>query len=258
MKHVVYLMIFMFGVGGCARVPTPIGYDYSKQHKMQASHHWDILAADTAAEINKALILSDYVNAPVFVRETCGDENTPCKPFETSVFDETFRDLLVTHLVALGVPTSAEPNEETIEVKYKAQTVFHNARRWRTIQPGLITTLTAGVIVLRNAPWEIGAIAGAAALDTANATYVRKSQFEVVLTTSMVVKSTYLYRNTNIYYINDADSWHYHTQAEPSKITLTTESRRPAAEPLLTGSAARPSAYQESDSDTAANDNKGI
>ncbi len=205
---------------GCARVPEPATYDYSAQQKMQASHHWDVLAADLANEINTALILGDHLMAPVYVRETCGNEDQPCEPARTTVFNEAFRDLLITHLVRLGVPTATTPARGTITVHYKAQPVYHHAQRMRTIKPGLLTSLSAAVIVLRNAPWEVAAIALAGGLDALNAAYASLDRFEVVVTTSMVVNERYLYRNTSIYFINTKDSWHYQTGAEPAQIKL--------------------------------------
>lgn len=214
-----FVLLFIFT--GCGRIPEPVGYDYSTQHKMQASHHWDILAADIAYEINNELIRSDYLNTPVFVKETCGNENVPCEPLQTTVFNETFRDLLITHLVNLGVPTSSISSDSAIVIHYKAQTVYHHKNRIRTIRPGLITALTAGILVLRNAPGEIVALVTAGAIDFANSNFVSISNFEVVITTSMIAKNNYMYRNSNIYYINDLDSWHYQINAKTSEIKLT-------------------------------------
>ncbi|MBE0583972.1 MAG: hypothetical protein IH612_09420 [Desulfofustis sp.] len=214
---------------GCSRVPEPAAYDYSDQQKMQAGHHWDVLAADVANEINTALILGDYLNSPVFVRATCGDEDAPCQPAQASVFDEAFRDLLITNLVGLGVPTSATPSDDSIIVHYKAQPVYHHAQRLRTIRPGLLTTISAGIIVLRNAPWELAALALAGGIDALNAVYNTLDRFEVVITTSMIARNSYLYRNTSIYYINTTDSWHYNTASAPARITLTAPGNRPTA-----------------------------
>jgi len=188
---------------------------------MQASHHWDVLAADIANQINNELILNDYLDEPVFVRPTCGDENQSCDPAETTVFEESFRDLLITHLVALGVPTSPRVEADAIVINYKAQTVYHQRNRWRTVKPGLLTALTAGIVVLRNAPSELIALAIAGTIDFANASLVTTSNFEVIITTSIVADNHYLFRNSNIYYINDHDSWHYQMGSRPAEINLT-------------------------------------
>jgi len=140
---------------------------------------------------------------------------------EATVFEESFRDLLITNLVNLGVPTSPTPGKDAIVINYKAQMVYHQRNRWRTLKPGLLTALTAGVLVFRNAPSELIALAIAGAIDFANATYVSVSNFDVIITTSVIAKEHYLFRNSNIYYINDQDSWHYMMPSSPAEIKLT-------------------------------------
>ena len=206
---------------------------------MQSSYHWQILATDIANEINTTLILNDYSGTPVYVRQTCGNENESCKPLESTTFDESFRDLLITKLVALGVPTSSAHSDDAIIINYKAQPVYHSRSTLKAYKPGLLTALTAGIVVLRNAPAELLAIATAGAIDYAGTYYSGVSNFEVIITTSMITKGNYLYRNSNIYYINDHDSWHYQTPASPTEISLTSSSVPPIPvaakkEPVIT------------------------
>lgn len=206
----------------CGGNPNPAGFPYSEQKKMQAGQHWDVLAADIANQINNELILNDYLDVPVFVRETCGNENQPCKPSETTVFEESFRDLLITNLVTLGVPTSPDGGSDTIVINYKAQTVYHRSNSDLAIKPGLLTALTAGIVVLRDAPSELIALAIAGAIDIFLYTsQVNKTNFEVIITTSVVVDHHYLFRNSNIYYIRNQDSWHYQMPSAPAEINLT-------------------------------------
>ena len=221
MRFYIFMTLILVLFTSCSRIPEPVAYDYSQQQKMQAGHHWDILAADIANEINKELILNDYLDTPVYIRETCGDENTPCTPNQTTLFNESFRDLLITQLVHLGVPTSSSPQEDSISINYKAQTVYHNADRMRTLRPGMLTALTAGIMVFRDAPIEMLAILTAGAVDFANANFAHNGHFEVIITTSMITKHHYLYRNSSIYYINDRDSWHYQQPSSPTQIELT-------------------------------------
>ena len=42
---------------GCVRMPQPQGFPYSNQPKMQAAHHWNVLANDVANRINNELAL---------------------------------------------------------------------------------------------------------------------------------------------------------------------------------------------------------
>ncbi len=209
MRYILLFALFLAFNIGCSRLPEPVGYDYSVQQKMQAAYHWEVLASDVANRINKELIRNDFINTPVFVKETCGDEREPCKPRQTTPFNETFRDLLITQLVNLGIPTASTRETGTLTINYKTQLVYHSKDRLRTVKPGNISTLAAGIAVLRHAPPDLLLIGLAGAVDLANASYVQASHYEVVITTSMVEKEQYIFRHSDIYYINDQDFWHY-------------------------------------------------
>ena len=58
MRTVSVIFLFLFMIGGCGRIPEPIGYKHSEQHKMQAAYHWEILAKDVANQINNELIIT--------------------------------------------------------------------------------------------------------------------------------------------------------------------------------------------------------
>lgn len=209
MRIIIFNCCFLLFLAGCARIPEPIGYQYTTQPKMQAAYHWVVLASDVANRINNQLVLSDYPQTPVYVRPTCGDEDFPCTAQETSTFSEAFRDLLITELVRFGVPVQKNPDEESITVHYKVQLVYHNAHRVRTVKPGVMTAIATGIMVLRNAPHELGTIAAVGLLDFMNTSAVNSSSHEVIITTSMIAKGKYLFRASDLYYINDADASQY-------------------------------------------------
>jgi hypothetical protein len=220
-KRMALLPILLLLSGCLGRIPEPVDYEFSEQQKMQAAHHWNVLAEDVANRVNNELVLNDYLEKPVFIRPTCGDEDLPCTQFETSAFEEAFRDLLITDLVKLGVPVKQRLDDESITVHYKVQLVYHRTHRVRTVRPGLMTALTTGVMVLRNVPHNVSTVAAAAAIDVANQNFVNHSHYEVIITTSMVIGDTYFYRGSDIYYINDKDSFHYRsTMPETATIPL--------------------------------------
>lgn len=217
------IIIFGLLLTGCtSRIPEPIAYEYSQQYKMQAAHHWQVLAADLANRINNQLILTDNIDRNVFVQETCGDESKPCPPQTTSSFNEAFRDFLITDLVAYGIPTNKNQDDNSLELFYKVQIVRHNADRIRTLEPGVLTALTTAIVVMRNAPDPLLAIAGAAGIDTINASLSTNGHYEVIITTSMIQRGHYLFRTSDIYYINDKDFWQYQTNMQQAtKLKLT-------------------------------------
>lgn len=210
MRSFVLLLLFLFVFSGCtSRIPEPVTYPYSQQQKMQASEHWEVLARDLANRINNELILNDKIDTSVYVKPTCGDETTPCDENETSTFNEAFRDLLVTGLYNFGIPTRSTASSDAIEVLYKVQVVRHNTNRFRSLQPGLLTSISAAILVLRNAPSELLILASGVAADVANTSYATNGHYEVIITTSMIDKEQYLFRASDIYYINDKDFYHY-------------------------------------------------
>ncbi|MFV0438205.1 MAG: hypothetical protein ACK5PS_12560 [Desulfopila sp.] len=209
LRSLVTALLVPLLVTGCARIPEPIGYQFTTQPKMQAAYHWVVLASDLANRINNQLILADYARTPVYVRATCGDEDTTCGQQETNTFSEAFRDLLITELVRFGVPVRQNPDERTITVHYKVQLVYHEAWRLPTVQPGVLTAIATGIMVLRNAPFELQAIAGAGLLDFMNTAAVTGAHHEVIITTSMISGGQYLFRASDLYYINDRDAGQY-------------------------------------------------
>jgi hypothetical protein len=207
MRTVLICLLILF-LSSCSRIPQPASYAFSEQQKMQAAHHWDVLANDVANQINNQLIISDYVDKSVFVKTTCGTDANPCQRGETTQFNEGFRDLLITRLVNFGVPTSIDKKISDIEVNYKVQVVYHASNR-STLAPGTLTAITAAVAVFRNAPATLQALVIAAGLDFAIAAGPRNGHYEVIITTSMVADEKYLFRTSDIYYISDPDFWHY-------------------------------------------------
>ncbi len=207
-------------VAGCSRIPQPSSYSFSQQQKMQAAYHWQVLANDVADQINSVLVSRGYLDTPVYVKHSCG-QPAGCGKGGTFAFDEAFNDLLTSQLVNFGVPTRAKKDKDSLVVDYKIQVVYHRANRYQWPQPGVLTALTTGIMVFRNAPWEIAAIAAAAGADALWSTEVTNGHYEVIVTTSMVNNNLYLMRKSDIYYINDVDFWQYQPTRPAGEIELT-------------------------------------
>lgn len=215
------LLCFAFGLmTACtSRIPQPEAFSYSKQRTMQAAHHWNILANDVANRINNELIRQHRLHSPVYVRHSCGKPDT-CVPGRTFPFDEGFNDLLTTQLVNFGIPTLNRQEGSTLVVDYKVQVVAHSDSV-PMLRPGLLTALTAGIVVLRNASPEVLAVAAAAAADYLNTTLVLNGHYEVIITTSIIDNNRYLMRSSDIYYIDDADFWQYRKTTPAPEIEMT-------------------------------------
>lgn len=228
-SRLLFILLLLSSIGGCAStIPEPISYPYSQQNKMQASRHWEVLAADLANRINNQLIITDNIDKAVFVKETCGNEALPCGESETGSFNEAFRDLLITYLVDFGIPTRNERAAEALDINYKVQVVRHNADRRRSLQPGLLSTLSAAIVVLRDAPANLVIMAAGAAADVANSSLVGHGHYEIIITTSIVKKQQYLFRSSDIYYINDKDFWHYLNRMPQTRVVKVSTNKKPA------------------------------
>jgi len=178
-----------------------------------------------AGRINDELIRFDMLDTALSVKPTCGDDNHVCGKNDTSPFNEAFHDLLVTELVTLGVPVRPQASDDTLEVRYKVQTVRHDAFRLQKPFPGAITALTAAVMVLRNAPTTVLAIAGGGVVDYAVHNVGARGHYEVIITTSIASGNRYLFRASDIYLINDADYSQYLERQRKDKNAATVRLR---------------------------------
>ncbi len=215
-----FCLALALAAAGCARIPQPSTFMFSDQQKMQAAHHWEVLANNVADQINHELIRQGYLETPVFVRHTCNRPD-PCAPGATTPFDEGFNDLLISQLVNFGIPTQAKPGNGALTVEYKVQVVHHQSGRIRRLWPGVLTALTSSVIVLQDAPWEAIALAAAATGDLTGGTLTVDGHYEVIISASIVHDNLYLMRKSSIYYVNDPDFWHYQPSTPAARIPLS-------------------------------------
>jgi len=235
-RFVSVLLILLLTAGCYTQTPKPVSYEYSTQKKMQAAHHWDILAQDVVCQIKVILAKAGYINQPVYVKPACGASLGLCAPHNESSFDEGFYDLLVSNLVNEGIQVSIE-EKGALVVTNKVQVVYHTEnRRTRPAPPGFITAAAAVVAglgwVIRDAreyggwqeeglAWGLAGVAGAGMYDYMSGRFTTLPHSEVLITTSIKDYNRYLMRKTDIYYINDPDYWHYKTPPPPQTVEIT-------------------------------------
>jgi len=226
-QRALFLILLIFVMYGCAQVPTSITFPYSPQQKMQAAHHWGVLAEDVATQVSETLKANNLVTQSVFMQPYCGAPSERCSAHNETPFGEGFTDLILTKLVNSGVKVSTD-EKTALTVTSKVQVVYHRANR-DIPKTGAVAALTAAVFVLREAftywdtPAKIAAVAGTAlaasvADDTTNGFFMgRLPHHEIIISTSILKDKSYLMRKSDIYYINDADFWHY----KPSPVATT-------------------------------------
>lgn len=204
----------LLGVGstllaGCfstntSQAPIATTYPISEQQKMQAAHHWDVLAQHQAE-----MLVSKLGNKPVYI-----------KPSETATpFNTAFDSLLTSQLVGAGASVKTS-SSLAATLSYKVQVVKHKDRESIRAPQGTYTALAAGIAVatLPYNNWAEPALAllpAAAAVDLFSGNVTSESNQEVVITTQVVEGTQVTYSNSSIYYINAGDNSHYELKAEP-------------------------------------------
>lgn len=188
---------------GCAQVPKPSTYLLSYQQKMQAAHHWELLAQDVAGRV--VAEQGTLGTGGVYVQPTAG------------VFGEAFANLVKTELVRNGVAvTSAPANAAVLAVD--VQLIRHRAKwphRANRMHPGFWTGVATIVRLADNVTKNMIIPAGVAA-DMLDGSMTTLTEHEVVITTSLDKDGRCLMRQSDIYYVNDADRMQY-AKGTPAK-----------------------------------------
>lgn len=134
-------------LAGCtaryADVPAPTRFENAQQQKVQAARHWQAIADHFASELSGEL--GQKLNGrAVYVAQPGGEQ----------AFVEGFRELLITALVAQGLPVSTDSrNAVAIDVRYSIYR-FQPDRLKSTYYYGKATALAAGL-------WALGGVAAA-------------------------------------------------------------------------------------------------
>ncbi len=216
-KAILFLVLFQLLItSSCSRVPQATSYSFSTQHKMQSVDHWNILARDTAEQLNKSLstkLPTEF--ACVYIEPS------------DSTFGAAFTNLLNSNLLQiLGERTDPETKANTAlsqvsytiadkpdincsTVNFTTQIIKHRADRQGRLYPGTFTFLTSAVAVMRNFQWYEMLVGAGVVADLMGGTMNTIPHNEVLITTKIASENRILSMQTDMYYINDRDTWHY-------------------------------------------------
>ncbi len=188
-------------LAGCttsySEAPLATNFPTTKQEKVQAAAHWNMIAKDVATQLSSKLA----ERRPLHVAQSPGK----------SAFDRAFSNQLISALVANGHTVMKQP-AGALSVEVDTQAVSFSANRPQYRHAGTATALMTGVWAL-----HVGeATAGAALYATvaaADAYSWFRSEFatgetpqtEIIVTTSVSDGNQYLSRNTSVYYVADSD-----------------------------------------------------
>ncbi|WP_280563467.1 MULTISPECIES: hypothetical protein [unclassified Chromohalobacter] len=192
-------------LGGCfgvntSQAPIATTYPISEQQRMQAAHHWEVLAEHEADEI---LAKRDLWGKPLYVEEH----------EQETAFSRGFRSLLTSELVEQGAIVRTQ-SDGAAHVSFDVQVITHEDRGFMRPPQGALTTLAAGIAVA-TIPFNhwtepaLGLIPAAALADTFSGSWSTTGQQEVIITTQVSQHDTLRYSSSNMYYINAGDSDHY-------------------------------------------------
>jgi len=206
------LMMLPLGLllAGCAQVPKPMTYELSYQQKMQAAHHWDLLAQNVATRVLAQQ--GSLGNVSVYVEPSPG------------VFGGTFTKLLETELVRNGLTLSAMPTGAAV-LSTNVDLIRHRAKwpdRTNRPQPGVWTAL-ATVVRVADTITKNAIIPAGIAADLAHGSTTTLTEHEVVITTALEKDGQYLMRDSDIFYVNDADRNQYAMRGAPMKMEVVAQ-----------------------------------
>jgi hypothetical protein len=187
---------------GTSQAPYATTYPRTEQQKMQAAHHWDVLAEYEACRILDAVKDKSkpiYIEAPTAV---------------DSAFAHAYQPMLLSQLVNKGAVVVTEPVAGNVRVSYFTQVLEHKDRGYVAPAPGTYTALGAGVVAVAAAAdsWEPGGLAALPVLlaaDVLSGGYARVELTEVIITTRVIEGILVLHSDTDIFYYNPGDTDHY-------------------------------------------------
>ncbi len=122
--NLIKISIILLILTGCVQRPIPIesADPISKQHKIQAAHHWDVLAKDLAIRLKRTMDITfpnATVKPPLVIKLTGDQEKVP--------FAKAFNNLLISRLVQqqMVVLETNVGYADSLMVDYNMQVIQH-------------------------------------------------------------------------------------------------------------------------------------
>ena len=191
--------------------PVPKLLPMATQEKIQAAHHWDLIAEHIAGLVKKGLETS----YPRRVRAIY------VAPSGITPFEKVFHALLITHLFEEGLSVSNDPKDNLI-LSFDIELVKH-PERVISIDGEVYDSLGPGLIVKTGAPASPALGDGTRHYPVSRKTRLSNEigdhlfalpQNEIIITTSLTQNGSYIMRDSSIYYIDDPEWWQYVQKAD--------------------------------------------
>nr|WP_290671798.1 MULTISPECIES: hypothetical protein [unclassified Halomonas] len=202
-----------------SQAPIATTYPYTEQQRMQAAHHWDVLARHEASNI---LQRERVRNRDLYITQ---EDNAALHAYSGGEFGRGFRTLLTSELVSRGANLTTVPTPNSANISIDVEVIEHRDRGFIRPPVGAFTALTAGVAVatIPFNQWREPALALIPAgilADTTSGSWTHTGNEEIIVTTQIIDGERILYSSSNIYYINAGDRRHYapHRVPQPPAI----------------------------------------
>lgn len=191
-----------------SQAPIATTYPYTEQQRMQAAHHWDVLAQHEATSI---LQRERVRNRDLHISEASTAE---FHAYSGGEFGRGFRTLLTSELVSRGANLTTVPTANSANITIDVEVVEHRDRGFIRPPVGALTALTAGIAVatIPFNQWSepaLGLIPAGILADTTSGSWTHTGNEEIIVTTQIIDGERILYSSSNIYYINAGDRRQY-------------------------------------------------
>jgi hypothetical protein len=204
-----------------SQAPVAVTYPYTEQQRMQAAHHWDVLARHEATSI---LQRERVRNRDLHISEA---DHGELRTYSGGEFERGFRTLLTSELVSRGANLTTVPTANSANITIDVEVVEHRDRDFIRPPIGAFTALTAGIAVatIPFNQWSepaLGLIPAGMLADVTSGNWTSTSDEEIIVTTQIIDGERILYSSSNIYYINAGDRRQYAPHRVPQAPTTPT------------------------------------
>ena len=140
---IVLLSAFSLCLFSCSQAPQLAGNPYSFQKKLEATHHWEILAKDFSKQLaaylgnNQTKFGGNYVSESNMTADNTASTQLPIyiQTNDRSVFGKAFRQSLITELTDLGYQI-AYNKDDALTLRWSVQKIKYNADRKMSVVQG--------------------------------------------------------------------------------------------------------------------------
>ena len=204
MRLITIIVAALLTAGCVTSIPQAENFPQSKQKKLMAAQHWNLVSQDAVEQTQGVLDKRGFAkDTPLYIL-----------PNTKTVFNYAFRKYLIANFIKAGAVVSTK-REGALEIEFDTQVIEHASGMDPEkfgYKPGMATVGVSSFWVLRDVFEHLNFVNGLATIGMAGAydTYKAKNpgetNVELLLTTSITHQDLYVMLNADAYYIEHAES----------------------------------------------------